>query len=306
MATIDNVAHGPSRVRSGDTLFSAVNYSILGLLLLTVLFPLWFVVVASFSNPDAINRGEVLLWFVDFDLVGYEKALGDSMIWTGYANTVIYAAGGVVAALVLCLPFAYALSRKEFPFARLFTVLMLITWYFHGGLIPTFLVVRSLGLYNTRLIIIILGSFGTWNVIIARTFFRTSIPDDLWEASLLDGCNHFQYFGRVVLPLSKAIIVVVSLFAAVAQWNDFFKGLVFIRDSGKFPLQLVLRAILVQSTSQSGMQSIDDMEALAERERLAGVIKYTVVIVGALPLLIVYPFLQKYFMQGVMIGSVKG
>jgi putative aldouronate transport system permease protein len=293
-------------LRSGDRVFDAVNYSVLGITLLLVLFPLWFVIVASFSDPDAINRGEVIFWVVDFDLVGYEKALGDPMIWQGYLNTVIYTFFGVWTAVGISLPFAYSLSRREFPFRKLFTVLMLITWYFHGGLIPTFLIVRKLGLYNTRFIIILLGSFSTWNVIIARTFFRNMIPEELWEASVLDGCDHYQYFFRVVIPLSKAIIVVLMLFSAVAQWNDFFKGLIFIKDKGKYPLQLILRSILIQATSQSGMEALDDMEAMADKERLAGVIRYCVVILGALPLLIIYPFFQRYFMQGVMVGSVKG
>ena len=291
---------------SGDIVFDSANYAVLGLILLAVLFPLWFVIVASFSDPDAINRGEVIFWVVEFDMVGYEKAFGDPMIWRGYINTIIYAFFGVWIALLLSLPFAYALSRHEFPFRTLFTILMLITWYFHGGLIPTFLIVRKLGLYNTRFIIILLGSFSTWNVIIARTFFRNTIPEELWEASLLDGCDHFQYFFRVVIPLSKAVVVVLMLFSAVAQWNDFFKGLIFLKDSEKYPLQLILRSILIQATSESGMQSLDELEAMAEKERLAGVIRYCVVILGALPLLIVYPFFQRYFIQGVMVGGVKG
>ena len=228
------------------------------------------------------------------------------VIWTGYGNTLIYAFFGVWVALFLTLPFAYALSRPEFAFRKLFVILMLITWYFHGGLIPTFLIIKALGLYNTRAIIIILGSFGVWNVIIARTFFRNTIPDDLWEASVIDGCNHFQYFFRVVITLSRAVLVVLILFTAVAQWNDFFKGLMFLAEEKKYPLQLILRGILIQSTTESGMMDLSDIQAMNEKERLAGIIRYCVVIIGALPLLIVYPFFQQYFIQGVMIGSVKG
>lgn len=294
------------RVPLGDTAFQVVNYTILGLVLLTVLFPLWFVIIASFSDPEAINRGEVIFWLKDFDLVGYQRVFRNEAIWVGYGNTIIYAAFGVVVALGITLPFAYALSRREFAFKRLFVIMMLITWYFHGGLIPTFLIIKALGLYNTRAIIIILGSFSVWNTIIARTFFRNTIPEDLWEASLIDGCNHFQYFARVVAPLSKAIVVVLVLFTAVAQWNNFFKGLMFLSEERKYPLQLVLRGILIQSTTESGMMDLDDIEGMNERERLAGVIRYSVVIIGSLPLLIIYPFFQKHFMQGVMIGSVKG
>jgi len=263
-------------------------------------------IIASFSDPDAINRGEVIFWIKDFDLIGYSRVFRNMVIWTGYGNTLIYAFFGVWVALFLTLPFAYALSRPEFAFRKLFVILMLITWYFHGGLIPTFLIIKALGLYNTRAIIIILGSFGVWNVIIARTFFRNTIPDDLWEASVIDGCNHFQYFFRVVIPLSRAVLVVLILFTAVAQWNDFFKGLMFLAEEKKYPLQLILRGILIQSTTESGMMDLSDIQAMNEKERLAGIIRYCVVIIGALPLLIVYPFFQQYFIQGVMIGSVKG
>lgn len=292
-------------IRSGDVVFDTVNHTILIIVLLVVLFPLWFLVIASFSNPDAINRGEVILWVKDFDLIGYEKVFKDGAIWMGYLNTIIYAFFGVWMALFLTLPFAYAISRPEFFLRRFLTIAMLITWYFHGGLIPTFLVVKKLGLYDTRLIIIILGSFGVWNVVIARTFFRNTIPGELWEASRIDGCNHLQYFTRVVIPLSKAVIVVLMLFSAVAQWNDFFKGLMYLSDAKKRPLQLVLRSILIQSSMES-VESLEDMEAMDEKQRLAGVIRYCVVIIGAMPLLIVYPFFQRYFIQGVMIGSVKG
>jgi putative aldouronate transport system permease protein len=292
-------------IRSGDVVFDTVNHTILIIVLLVVLFPLWFLVIASFSNPDAINRGEVILWVKDFDLIGYEKVFKDGAIWMGYLNTIIYAFFGVWMALFLTLPFAYAISRPEFFLRKFLTIAMLITWYFHGGLIPTFLVVKKLGLYDTRLIIIILGSFGVWNVVIARTFFRNTIPGELWEASRIDGCNHLQYFTRVVIPLSKAVIVVLMLFSAVAQWNDFFKGLMYLSDAKKRPLQLVLRSILIQSSMES-VESLEDMEAMDEKQRLAGVIRYCVVIIGAMPLLIVYPFFQRYFIQGVMIGSVKG
>jgi putative aldouronate transport system permease protein len=293
-------------VRSGDHVFDFINQFLLIVILVITMFPLWFLIMASLSDPDAINRGEVIFWFKDFDLIGYERVFANTSIWTGYGNTIIYAFFGVCFSLFLTLPFAYALSRREFKYNRLFVILMMITWYFQGGLIPTFLIIKALGLYNTRFVIIILGSFSVWNVIIARTFFRHTIPQDLWEASLIDGCNHFQYFFLIVIPISKAIIVVLTLFTAVAQWNDFFKGLMFLKEEAKYPLQLVLRGILIQSTTDSGMMDLDDIAAMVDRERLVGVIKYCVVIIGALPLLIIYPFFQKYFIQGVMIGSVKG
>lgn len=293
------------RARAGDLPFELVNHSVLVVAMFAVVLPLWFLIVASFSDPNAINRGEVVLWFKGFDFVGYRKVFGDSSIWTGYFNTIIYALFGVGVALFITLPLSYALSRREFFLRRFLTIALLITWYFHGGLIPTFIIIKSLGLYGTRAIIIILGSLGVWNVVITRTFFRSTIPEELWEASLMDGCNHLNYFVRVVLPLSKAIIVVLTLFTAVAQWNDFFKGLIYLSDEKKYPLQLILRSILIQSTIEA-VDSLEDMEAMDEKERLAGVIRYCVVIIAAAPLLIIYPFFQKHFIQGVMIGSVKG
>lgn len=294
-------------IKSGDRIFDTVNNLIMAVILLVTIFPLWFVIIASFSDPDAINRGEVIFWVKDFDMIGYEKTFGEKSIWVGYYNTIVYTLGAVVITLIVSLPFAYALSRKEFRIRKLLTVLMLITWYFQGGLIPMFLLVRSLGLYNTRFIIMLLGAFGVWNIVIARTFFRNTIPEELWEASLMDGCNHLHYFLKVVLPLSKAIIVVLILFRGVAEWNEFFKGLIYIQDENKRPLQLILRSILLQSTATEGViDSLGDIESQNEKERLAGIIRYCVVILGAAPLLIIYPFFQKYFMQGVMIGSVKG
>lgn len=294
-------------IKSGDKIFDSVNNLFMALVLAVTLFPLWFVIIASFSDPDAINRGEVIIWIKDFDMIGYEKTFQEKSIWIGYLNTIIYTIGAVAVTLVVSLPFAYALSRRDFRIRKFLTGMMLITWYFHGGLIPMFLLVKSLGLYNTRLVMMLLGAFGVWNIVIARTFFRNTIPEELWEASLMDGCNHFHYFFKVVLPLSKAIIVVLILFRGVAEWNEFFKGLVYIQDEYKRPLQLILRSILLQSTATEGVvESLDDIASQNEKERLAGIIRYCVVILGAAPLLIIYPFLQKYFMQGVMIGSVKG
>jgi putative aldouronate transport system permease protein len=288
-----------------DRAFVIFNTLFMSAVLVATIFPLWFVVIASFSNPDAVNRGEVVFWIRDFDLIGYDRVFRDNTIWTGYFNTIIYTAFGAVLSLAITLPFAYAIGRTEYFLRKPLTVMMIITWYFHGGLIPTFLVVNRLGLIDTRAIIIVLGSFAVWNTVIARTFFRNTIPEEFWDSARIDGCSHGAYFFHIVIPLSRAIIVVILLFSGVAQWNDFFKALMFLNDQGLYPLQMVLRRILIQTTT-SNVMSLDDLEAIAEKERLAGIIKYTVIIIGAAPLLILYPFLQKYFLQGMMIGSVKG
>jgi putative aldouronate transport system permease protein len=293
------------RDTGADRVFVVVNNIFMLVVLVVTIFPLWFVIIASFSNPDAVNRGEVVFWIKDLDLIGYERVFRDSTIWWGYYNTVIYTIAGAALSLGITLPFAYAIGRREYFLRKPLTIMMIITWYFHGGLIPTFLVVNRLGLIDTRAIIIILGSFTVWNTVISRTFFRNTIPEEFWDSSRIDGCSHAGYFFRIVIPLSQAIIVVILLFAGVAQWNDFFKALMFLNDQGLYPLQMVLRRILVQATTADVM-SLDDLEAIAEKERLAGIIKYTVIIIGAAPLLILYPFLQKYFLQGMMIGSVKG
>ncbi len=288
-----------------DRVFVTLNSILMVIVLVVTLFPLWFVVVASLSHPDAVNRGEVVLWIRDLDLLGYDRAFRDNSIWRGYMNTVIYTVAGAALALTITLPFAYAIGRREFFLRKTLTIMLIITWYFHGGLIPTFLVINRLRLIDTRAIIIILGSLTVWNTIISRTFFRSTIPEEFWDSARMDGCTHASYFVKIVMPLSQAITVVILLFSGVAQWNDFFKSLMFLNDESRYPLQMILRRILIQTTT-SDVMSLDDLEAVAERERLAGVIKYVVIIIGAAPLLIVYPFLQKYFLQGIMIGSVKG
>jgi putative aldouronate transport system permease protein len=287
-----------------DVFFNIANTVLLSAVLLLILFPLWFIVVASISDPNAVFRGEVFLYPKGFTLMGYDRIVKDSTIWTGYLNSLLYAVGGAGFSLALILPFAYAISRKAFVLRKTLITYLLITMYFHGGLIPTFLLVRSLGLYNTRLVIIVLGSVGVWNVLIARTFFSNSIPDDMWEAALIDGCSHYRYFFTVVLPLSKAIVAVLALYVVVAQWNDFFRSLIYLKDPAKYSLQLILRNILIQSTAQAAM--MDDLDSVVEKEKIAALVKYGVIIVASIPLLVLYPFVQKYFTQGIMIGAVKG
>lgn len=269
-----------------------------------VLYALYFVVIASVSNPDAVAKGDVLLFPRGLNFKAYWYILRDNRILSGYGNTILYTAFGTLIALVTTVPAAYALSRRDFVGRNVIMKIMLFTMYFSGGLIPTYMVVDSIGLTNTRLIMMILGSFSVYNLILCRTFFQSSIPLELQEAAEIDGCTVTRFFFDVVLPLSKAIIAIMCLYYAVAKWNEFFNGLIYLNDATKYPLQLILRDILI--SGQNLQADVTDPEAYMEMQRIARTIKYGVIIVSSLPVLMIYPFVQKHFVKGVMIGSVKG
>lgn len=287
-----------------DTIFLMVVYGIVIMLSLMVLYPLWFVVIASVSDPDLVANGQVLLFPKGITWEGYKYIFRDKRIWIGYRNTALYTVAGTMIALFITIPAGYALSRKDMLGRGIVMKLLLLTKYFSGGLIPTYLVVRSLHLVNTPYVLMILGSFSVFNLILCRTFFMNTMPLELQEAAEIDGCNMFQYFFRVVLPLSKAIIAIMALYYAVGHWNSFFNGLIYVTDSKLYPLQLILRDILISG------QSIDpemmDSETLELMRQIARTIKYGVIIVSSLPVLMIYPFVQKHFVKGVMLGSVKG
>lgn len=287
-----------------DNLFDVINTLLLILLGFVVFYPLYFVLIASFSDPMAVNGGEVLFLPKGISFVGYIRIFQDSRIWTGYLNTVIYTVGGTLLGVALTISAAYPLSRRDFWGRGFFTAFFVFTMYFSGGLIPTFLLVNDLGLYDTRSAIILLGCFGAWNLIVAKSFFQSSIPVELYEAASIDGCGNFRFFCSIVLPLSKAITAVIALYIGVSFWNQFFNPLIYLSDTNLQPLQIVLRNILV-----SNQMIIDDYTSyqdLAEREMFAEYIKYGVVVVSTLPILVIYPFLQRYFVRGVTIGAVKG
>lgn len=269
-----------------------------------VLYALYFVVIASVSDPDAVAKGDVLLFPRGLNFKAYWYILRDNRILSGYGNTILYTAFGTLIALVTTVPAAYALSRRDFVGRNVIMKIMLFTMYFSGGLIPTYMVVDSIGLTNTRLIMMILGSFSVYNLILCRTFFQSSIPLELQEAAEIDGCTVTRFFFDVVLPLSKAIIAIMCLYYAVAKWNEFFNGLIYLNDATKYPLQLILRDILI--SGQNLQADVTDPEAYMEMQRIARTIKYGVIIVSSLPVLMIYPFVQKHFVKGVMIGSVKG
>lgn len=287
----------------GDRIFRALCYFIMTLLLLLVLCPLIFVCSASVSDPSMVASGKVLLLPKGFTLDGYRRVFQDKSILTGYANTIFYTTVGTLINLAVTVPAGYALARSTLPGKKFFMTYFMIPMYFGGGLIPTFLVVNALHLYNTRAVMVLLYAFSMYNCIICRTFF-SSLPKEVEEAAIIDGCTSFQVFWQIVLPLSKALMGVMVLYFAVAHWNTYFAALIYLRDADKHPLQLVLRKILVLETASDDMIGME--EAALAKLQLKELVKYAVIIVSSLPVLILYPFLQKYFDQGVMIGSVKG
>lgn len=275
-----------------------------------ILYPLYLVIIASVSDPDAIVRGEVIWKPVDFSLVGYKAVFGYTEMLKSYLNSFIYTFTGVVISIGVTLTGAYTLSRPKFEGKTFLNFIFIFTMFFSGGLIPTFLVMRDIGLYNTRWIMILMGCVSVWNLMVARTYIQTSIPQELYEASMLDGANHFDYFFRVVIPLSKTIIAVLAVYYGVSKWNDYFTGLVYIRERSILPLQTILREILATlQVDKSGdyMLSIaDNAASLNEAMRIANVAKYCIIVVATGPVVILYGFMQKYFEKGIMIGSLKG
>ncbi|TVQ22828.1 MAG: carbohydrate ABC transporter permease [Spirochaetaceae bacterium] len=288
-----------------DFWFHAVNYVVLTIGFLLVLYPLYFVVIASFSDPRAVSSGRV--WLVPLDVTGegYRRIFRDPMILIGYRNTIIYTVGGTALNLLFTLTAGYVLSRPSLVGRALLMKLIVFTMLFSGGLIPRYLVIRQLGMLNTAWAMMIPQLVSVMNLIIARTFFQFTIPNELHEAAVMDGCGQTRFFVSVAVPLSGALISVMTLFYGVAHWNRFFDALVFLRSPDRYPLQLVLRSILIQAEVSSEMMG-EDPESLADQARAAELIKYGMIIVSSVPFLALYPFLQKYFVKGVMIGAIKG
>ena len=289
-----------------DKIFDIVNLLVMVILLVIFVWPLWFVVIASFSNPNQVWMGEVVLWPKGFTLISYETLLEYERIWVGYRNTLFYTVVGTLVNLVMTVCGAYPLSRKDFMPRHFFMFLFMLTMYFGGGLIPTYLVVSGLGLVDTRWAMIIPGAVSIYNIIITRTYFMNSIPPSLQDAAELDGANSFQYLMRVVLPLSKPIIAVVGLYYAVGHWNDFYTALIYLYKEDLMPLQSFLRDMLMSTKLTLNNLSGMDTATVELKTHLAQTLKYSVIIVSTVPVLCIYPFIQKYFVKGVMVGSVKG
>lgn len=293
----------------GDRIFDTINAVIWVIILAVILYPLWLILIASVSDPDAVIAGEVLFWPKDFSLMGYEAIFDNDELIRSYLNAIIYTVFGTLLSVVVTMMAAYSLSRK-FSGKKFVNFYFVFTMFFNGGLIPQFLMVRDLGLMDTVLLMIIINCVSVWNLMVARTYISMNIPNDLYEAAAIDGASHFTYFLRVVLPLSGMIIAVLCVYYGVARWNDYFTALVYIRDRTKLPLQTILREILATLTATNSDSFFsayaDDIKGMTEAVRKAEVAKYCCIVISTGPAVILYIFMQKYFVKGVMIGSLKG
>lgn len=307
--TIDPVrtyAPRPIKQPRSDNILNVVMLIVLTLFALSVLYPLIYIVSASLSDPYAVNSGEVWLWPVGLNFEAYDAILNYPQITRGFLNSVFYAVGVTVLACFLTLTGGYALSRKDVPGRGIVMILLVITMMFSGGMIPTYLLIRDLGLLNTPWVMILPGAVSAWNLIITRTYFQVTIPDELLETSRIDGASDFRFFLQVVLPLSKPIIAVNALLFAVGSWNSYFGALIYLTDQELYPLQLVMRGILLQNTFDPSQMTGISPDEIARMQLLADKLKYALIIVASIPPLVAYPFVQKHFVKGMMIGSLKG
>lgn len=288
----------------GDKTFIIIVYVVLTLIVISVLYPLIYIVSASFSDPQAVISGKVILWPIDVTLKGYKAVFKNSRILTGFINSFIYLFAGTALNLVMTMLCAYPLSRKEFTARNKIAALFVFTMYFSGGLVPTYMVVNKLGLLDTRLAMIIPSAMSTYNMIICRTYMVNSIPDEMYEAAQMDGCTPFKYLLNVVTPLCKPVLAVLALYYGVAKWNSYFDAMIYLKQQGLEPLTIVMKDILIQNNVDLTM--ISDASVAAQMQGLTELLKYSTIVVGSLPVLILYPFVQKYLVKGVMVGAVKG
>lgn len=290
---------------ASDKVFDVAVVLLLMILFIAVAYPLYFVILASVSDPLLVSKGKVLFYPKGISFFGFEKVFEDTRIWTGLRNTVLYTVLGTIVNMLATLPAAYALSRRDLRGRKTIMMLFVFTMFFNGGLVPTYLLMQNLNLTNSIWVFIIPFAVNVYNLIIARTFFENSIPQELYEAASLDGCSDMKFFTTVAIPLSKAIVSVIMLYYMVAHWNDFFTGLIYIRDQALNPLQLVLREILIVN-NVFGAGGTGGGALGAYDQVYADTVKYAIIIISSLPMLIIYPFIQKHFEKGVMIGAIKG
>lgn len=289
--------------RDDRIFYIAVNI-IMAIVLIVVLWPLIFIVSSSFSSKEAVLAGRVFLLPVDFSLEGYKAVFSTGEVLIGYRNTIFYTVVGTFLNVLLTMAGAYPLSRKDLPYRKVLMFLFTFTMIFSGGMIPTYILVSELGLLNSPLAMILPGALSVYNLIIARSFIETNIPHEVFEAAVIDGCSDFKYFCKVLFPLSGSVVAVLTLYYAVAHWNSYFNAFLYITDSKLYPLQLVLRNILIANQVDTAM--VTDFDAMTSKQGLADLMKYSLIVVSSVPVLVLYPFVQKHFVKGVMIGSVKG
>ncbi len=287
-----------------DRILYFVVYTVIILFLLVILYPIIFIISASFSEGSEVQLGRVYLWPVKPTLEGYRAVFSHRNIMTGYRNTILYTLGGTLINVVVTVLCAYPLSRRDMPMRGFFVFLFVFTMFFGGGLIPTYLLVNSLGMVNTFWALLIPGAMSVYNMIITRTFFQNGVPHELLEASQIDGCSDARYFFSILLPLSQAVISVISLYYAVAHWNSYFSALIYIRDKQLQPLQLILRSILL--STRVSLNEFEDPDLLEGKIGLEFLVKFALIVVSSAPIMCLYPLVQKFFAKGVMLGSVKG
>ena len=292
----------------GDVIYDVIIFCILTFLFLIVAYPLYFVIISSISDPIAVSAGKVTVLPVGFTLDGYKEVFKTKTVMRGFANSILYTVVGTLVNLFVTIPTSYALSRKDFTLKKPITLFYLLTMFVSGGMMPTYIIVRNTGLLNTMWALILPGAMGVYNMIVARTFFITNIPVELMEAAKLDGCGNTRFFFYIVLPLSGAITAILCLYYGVGHWNNYFSALIYITTREKWPLQLELRNILLLNSVGATSRVMTEQE-LKEKERLDALkemMKYSLIIISSIPVLVIYPFVQKHFVKGVMIGSVKG
>ena len=292
------------RLSAGEKVFYVIAYTIIVLLILAVAYPLIYIVSASFSSATAVSSGKVVLWPVEPSLKGYETVFNYPSIWRSYGNTIFYTTFATMLNIAITMICAYPLARKGLPHKGFFTFLFSFTMMFSGGMIPNYLLMRDLHLLNTRWALILPGAMAVYQMVVTRTFIQSTIPTELLEATQVDGCSDFRFFFQFVLPLSKAVIAVIALQYAIAHWNDYFHAFLYLSNDELYPLQITLRKILIMS--QIANSEIEDPELAAAMVGMADLMKYALIVVASAPIMCIYPFIQKYFVQGVMIGSLKG
>ncbi len=293
---------------SSDDVFDFINIVLLIIITIIVFYPMYFVLIASISSPATVTSGEVLFLPKGNNFTGFKRVLNDTRLRTGYVNSIIYTIVGTTINLLLTLISGYVLSRDDFKLKKPLTIFITFTMFFGGGMIPRFLVVRQLNLLDTIWALVLPGAISTWNLIITRTFFQTTIPKELFDSATIDGCNNFRYFISIVIPISGSIIAILSLYYGVGHWNAYGNALLYIYDSKKYPLQLILRDILIRAQITAEQLKAEESDVLLAvlMTEIAESVKYVIVIAACLPIIILFPFMEKYFAKGVMIGSIKG
>ncbi len=294
------------KISGSDRIYLAIVYTFLAVFTITILYPLLYVVSCSFSDPEALIQGRVFFLPVNPGLQGYQTVFESAKIWLGYRNTIFYTITGTFVGTALTITAAYVLSRKEFPAKSAVTCLFTVTMFFGGGTIPTYLWIRDLHMLNTFWAIILPGAVSAWLTFVGKTFIQSSVPEELFEATCLDGGSYIQFFTKVILPLSKPILAVLALNYAIGLWNSYYSALIYLSDANKYPLQIILRDILIQNQIDYSKAANMDINAQQHKQYLAELLKYSLIVVSSAPMLAIYPFIQKYFIKGVMIGAVKG